>query len=246
MKEVFIEYRKGSEYMRRFLLSNTFNTRDLGGYAIDYGKVTAYKVFIRSDEPIQVSDDDIELLLDNNITIIVDLRSDDEVQLKPCALKNNKKFEYYHCKMYGDGRVPISAEDVPNSYLEMVDDSETILDIMRVFVKSKRGVLYHCASGKDRTGVVSALLLLLAGVCETDILADYHISQVYLNSMLKQFCKTNKNINENIVIPKIEHMERFLDMFKQKYSSIEEYFSQIGLTDSEILELKMRLTSCVG
>lgn len=246
MKEVFIEYSKGSEYMRRLLLSNTLNTRDLGGYSIDCEKITAYKVFLRSDEPIQVSDDDVELLLSNNIVTIVDLRSDDEVQLKPCALKNNKKFEYYHCKMYGDGRVPVSAKDVPNSYLEMVDDSGTILNIMRVFVKSRGGILYHCASGKDRTGVVSALLLLLAGVCKTDILADYHISQVYLNSMLKQFCKTNKNIDENIVIPKIEYMERFLHMFEKKYSSVEDYFSQIGLTDSEILELKIRLISRVA
>lgn len=142
--------------------------------------------------------------------------------------------------------MPESVEAVPNSYFEMVDGQKTILSIMRVFIKSNGGVLYHCASGKDRTGVVSALLLLLAGVCKTDILADYHISQVYLDSMLKQFCETNKNIDENIVTPKTEYMERFLYMFQQKYNSVEEYFSQIGLTDSEILELKMRLTSRVG
>lgn len=96
--------------MRRFLLSNTLNTRDLGGYPIGCGKVTAYKVFLRSDVPIQVSDDDIEILTSNNITTIVDLRSDDETQSKPCALKNNKNFEYYHCKIYGDGYLPKSIE----------------------------------------------------------------------------------------------------------------------------------------
>ena len=45
--------------MRRLLLSNTLNTRDLGGYPIDYRKVTAYKVFIRSDVPAQVTNEDI-------------------------------------------------------------------------------------------------------------------------------------------------------------------------------------------
>lgn len=85
-----VMYSKGSEYMRRFLLSNTLNTRDLGGYTIDCGRVTAYKAFLRSDVPIQVSDDDIKLLLSNNITTIVDLRSDDETQSKPCALKITK------------------------------------------------------------------------------------------------------------------------------------------------------------
>lgn len=87
--------------MRRFLLSNTLNTRDLGGYSIDYGKVIAYKVFLRSDAPIQVSDDDIELLLSNNITTIVDLRSDSEIQLKPCALKIMKSLNTIIVKCIG-------------------------------------------------------------------------------------------------------------------------------------------------
>src|SRR5659263_144935 len=126
--------------MRRVPLSNTLNTRDLGGYPIDREKVTRYNVFLRSDVPIQVSDDDIELLLSNNITTIVDLRSDDEVQSKPCALEKNNNFEYYHCKIHGDGCLPISAEAVSDSYFEMVDEQETVLSIMEVFAKAKGGV----------------------------------------------------------------------------------------------------------
>ena len=231
--------------MRRFLLSNTLNTRDLGGYSIDCG-ITTYNAFLRSDLPIQVSDADIKLLLSNNITTIVDLRSDDEVQNKPCALENDKKFEYYHCKAHGDGFLPASIEAVPNSYFEMVDEQKTVLNIMRVFAKAKGGVLYHCAAGKDRTAVISALLLLLVGVCKTDILADYQISQVYLDSMLQQFCKNNKDVDVNIITPKTEYMEKFLDMFQQKYNSAEEYFLKIGLSDSEVLKLKAKLINCAG
>jgi protein-tyrosine phosphatase len=238
-------YSKGSEYMRRFLLSNTLNTRDLGGYSIDCGRITAYKVFLRSDVPIQVSDDDIELLLSNNITTIVDLRSDDETQSKPCVLKNDKNFEYYHCKIYGDGYLPESIEEVPISYFKMVDEQKTILNAMRVFAKAKGGVLYHCTAGKDRTGVISALLLLLVDVSKTDILADYQISRVYLDSMLQQFCKSNKNVDINVITPKVEYMEKFLDMFQQRYNSVEEYFSQIGLSGSEIMGLKKKLIDYV-
>lgn len=227
--------------MCRLLLSNTLNTRDLGGYSIDCGKLTTYKVFLRSDVPIQVSDDDIELLLSNNITTIVDLRSDDEVQSKPCALKNYMQFEYYHCKVHGDGCLPASVEAVPDSYFEMVDEQKTVLNIMRVFAKAKGGVLYHCTAGKDRTGVISALLLLLVGVCKADILVDYQVSQEYLGPMLQQFCKSNKNVDVNIITPKIEYMEKFLDMFQHKYNSVEEYFSRIGLSDNEVLRLKTML-----
>jgi protein-tyrosine phosphatase len=227
--------------MRRFLLSNTLNTRDLGGYPIAYGKATTYKAFLRSDVPIQVSNDDIELLLSNNITTIVDLRSDDEVQSKPCALKDNKNFQYYHCKIQGDGCLPASVQAVPDSYFEMADEQKTVLNIMRVFAKAKGGVLYHCTAGKDRTGVISALLLLLSGVCKTDILADYQISNAYLGSMIQQFCKNNKDVDVNIITPKIEYMEKFLDMFEQKYNTVEEYLSQIGLSDSEVLQLKTKM-----
>lgn len=228
--------------MRRFLLSNTLNTRDLGGYTISYGKATTYNVFLRSDVPNKVSDDDVELLLSNNITTIVDLRSDDEVQKKPCALNNNKNFEYYHCKIYGDGYLPTSVEVVPDSYFAMVDEQTTVLNIMKILAKAKGGVLYHCTAGKDRTGVISALLLLLSGVCKTDIVDDYHISQSYLGSMIQQFCEKNKDLDVNIITPKSEYMKKFLYLFQRKYNSVEEYFHQIGLSNSEILQLKTKLT----
>ncbi|WP_035795091.1 tyrosine-protein phosphatase [Clostridium akagii] len=227
--------------MRRILLRNTLNTRDLGGYPIDCAGVTTYNVFLRSDVPIQVSDGDIELLLSSNITTIVDLRSDDEVQSKPCALENDKNFEYYHCKMHGDGCLPASVEAVSDSYFEMVDEQKTVLNIMRVFVKAKGGVFYHCTAGKDRTGVISALLLLLSGVCKTDILDDYQISQAYLGSIIQKFCKKNRDVDVNIITPKTEYMDKFLYMFEQKYNTVEEYLSQIGLSDSEILQLKTKL-----
>ncbi len=231
--------------MRRFLLSNTLNTRDLGGYPIDCEKVTRYNVFLRSDVPIQVSDGDIELLLSSNITTIVDLRSDDEVQSKPCAFENDKNFQYYHCKMHGDGCLPASVEAVSDSYFEMVDEQKTVLNIMRVFVKAKGGVFYHCTAGKDRTGVISALLLLLSGVCKIDILDDYQISQAYLGSMIQDFCKKNSAVDVNIITPKAEYMDKFLNMFEQKYNTVEEYLSQIGLSDSEVLQLKTKLINSV-
>lgn len=231
----------GEWHMRRLLLSNTMNTRDLGGYPIGNGKETAYNTFVRSDVPVKLADGDLELLLTNNITTIVDLRNDEEVLRKPCAFKNHKEFEYYHCKIYGEGKLPACAEAVVDSYFEMVDEQTTVLSIMRVFSNANGGVLYHCTAGKDRTGVISALLLLLAGVSKEDILADYQISEAYLQIMLQQFCETN-NVDLNIITPKIAYMEKFLELFHQKYGSAVEYFVRIGLSDDEIQQLKRKLT----
>lgn len=226
--------------MRRFLLSNTLNTRDLGGYPTKCGGATSYKVFLRSDLPYDVSAEDVDLLLTNKITTIVDLRSDDEVQRKPCALKDNKDFKYYHSKLFGDGYLPKSTEEVPISYFKIVEEQNTILNTMKVLAKSNDGVLYHCTAGKDRTGVITALLLLLAGVSKADILYDYETSKLYLYSMLQEFCKGN-SVDINIITPKREYMERFLELFHEKYNSVEEYFHLIGLSSDEIIELKGKL-----
>lgn len=225
--------------MHKSLLSNTFNTRYLGGY------VAKNNIFLRSDALINVSEDDIKLLLESGIKTIIDLRSDDEVRNKPCDFKVNKNFKYYHCKIYGDGRLPKNVESVPISYFEMVDEERTIFNVMKIFANIEGGVLYYCTVGKDRTGVISALLLLLAGVSKTDILADYQISQEYLCNILKLICENNKNIDINIITPKAEHMEKFLDMFHKKYNTIEEYLSQIGLSNGEISKLKNKLISYI-
>lgn len=223
------------------MLSKTMNTRDLGGYPTTEGKYTAYKKFIRSDGLFEVSDQDIEMLLNNSINTVIDIRSDDEVVRKPCALRNVKEFEYYHYKIYGDGRIPTDERDVPFSYFEMIDEHRLMLPIMKTLSTAKGGVIYHCTAGKDRTGVISALLLSLAGVQQVDILADYIISHAYLDSMLKEFCKNNLDIPAYIITPKIEYMEKFLHMFYQKYNSAEEYLLRIGLDNNDVLNLKQKL-----
>lgn len=229
--------------MRRILLSSTVNTRDIGGYPAGNKKYTAYKKFFRSDVIEKVSNDDINLLSENNITTIIDLRNDEEVKKRPSAFLNNKAFHYYHCKIYGDGRIPDKSEDVAPSYFEMVEEEKSMLKIMRVMANAEGSVLYHCTAGKDRTGVVSALLLSLAGASDADILADYIISQAYYYPMIQKYYKENPEIPIEILTPRIEYMIGFLDLFYKNYHSAEEYLSKIGLTNLEISNLKKKLIS---
>ncbi|MGL4772704.1 MAG: tyrosine-protein phosphatase [Clostridium sp.] len=227
--------------MRRVLLSNTLNTRDLGGYRTNVGKTTRYNSFLRSDLPVSASNKDIELLLTKGIRTIVDLRSSEEVKRNPCAFKENESFQYYHCKIHGDGRLPESFEVVGDSYFEMVDEQKSILKVVKILANEEGGVLYHCTAGKDRTGVISALLLMLVGVSKEDVLADYEKSQENLSELLKGFCEENKHVDINIITPKREHMKRFLEMFYEKYTDAEAYFTTIGLSYSEIVRLKEKL-----
>ncbi|MGL5381527.1 tyrosine-protein phosphatase [Clostridium sp.] len=227
--------------MSRFLLSSTLNTRDLGGYFIGEELATKYNVFLRSDLPATISDKDRELLLSNNIKTIIDLRNDEEVKNKPSAFKGDENFNYHHCKIYGDGRLPESVELVPNSYFEMIDEQKTIYVVLKIILNSNGGILYHCTAGKDRTGVVTALLLLIAGVSKVDILDDYKKSKECLKPLLESFCEENKNVDINIITPKEEYMDRFLDLFHEKYNTVDEYLIQIGLSNNEVIKLKGKI-----
>lgn len=232
--------------MRRILLSHTLNTRDLGGYPIDRRRATSYQKFLRSDVPHIASKEDIELLSVAQITTIIDLRNDIEVQKKPCAFKEIDSMEYHHCRMHGDGRLPESPAAVPHSYLEMIDEQTSVLKILQAMTNAKGSVLFHCSAGKDRTGVISALLLLLAGVQKPDIIADYHISQAYLSDLLLQYSQSSDSVDINIITPKVEYMEQFLKLFLDKYGSIEAYLLRIGLLEYEINRLKDKLTQTIA
>lgn len=140
-----------------------------------------------------------------------------------------------------DGRIPFNAASVASSYMEMINEHKLILPIMKILANVNNGILYHCTAGKDRTGVISALLLSLAGVQQVDIVADYQISQYYLSRMLEEFCKNNKDVPAEVITPKREYMEDFLNIFYKKYNSVEKYLYFIGLNNNEIIKLKQKL-----
>ena len=79
--------------MRRYLLENSNNTRDLGGYSISLGKYTKFEKFIRSDIIESINENELEFLKKINLTTVIDLRNKDEIKRKPNALK--KHFNYH-------------------------------------------------------------------------------------------------------------------------------------------------------
>lgn len=77
--------------------------------------------------------------------------------------------------------------------------------------------MFHCTAGKDRTGVTAALLLLLAGVCKEDVIADYILTGPYLQKKMKALCKQYPEIPIHYLIPKAEYMETFWKNLKQDF-----------------------------
>lgn len=227
--------------MRRLVLSNTLNTRDLGGYPIKSGGYTSYNKLLRSDLPTLLTDEESFYLYKQRITTIIDLRSTSEIESKPSFFINRDGFNYHHCALYGDGKVPADEADIPISYLNMLYDSSTVFNTMKIIADTNEGVLYHCTAGKDRTGVISALLLSLAEVSLPDILADYQISYTYIRPMIDLLHRNDPSLPAWVGQSKPEYLSVFLSLFHKNYKAVTDYLTHIGLSPLDILNIKSKL-----
>lgn len=172
------------------------------------------KRYLRSDVPAYVSDKECVWLIENNILAVIDLREEHEQIIKPCPLAENPDFRYYSLAVSGGNAVPESPEKVAVSYIEMADDRmDMILDFI---MKADTNVLFFCNAGKDRTGVVSAMILSRLGYDREYIIRDYMKSADNLKSMLEMFAGNNPEIDIEVITPHREYMENFLNWLNQK------------------------------
>ena len=185
-----------------YILQSTKNTRPITENSFKY---------IRSDVPTEITENEKDWLLSNNITTIVDLRTDEERARKQCPLIDDTRFSYYVFPISGGDKVPSSADDVSKSYIAMVDAQfDTMIDFL---LNTKTNVLYFCNAGKDRTGVVSAVLLYKLGMPYEYIVNDYMKSEANLNDMLIAFARQNPSINIEVITPHERYIKEFLDWF---------------------------------
>lgn len=230
------------ENARKSILEGTMNTRDLGLYRI--GGMDRYTIpdrIYRSDRCEILNQHDKELLLSRGITTVVDLRCESETSKAPSAFAEDTDFEFYNFPVIEGENPPKSLEDVPDSYMKIAA-SAAMKDVFATIADAPGGVLYNCTAGKDRTGVVSAVLLALAGVSDEDIIYDYCISREFNNVRLEKFLKDHPEIDREVVMANEKSMVGFLKMFRAKYISAEKYLLKLGLEDASVKKLKAKLT----
>lgn len=192
------------------LFKNTYNTRSIlpDGFR-----------FIRSDVPNRITEKEVQWLIDHNVTTVIDLRDDKEREEKKCQLINNKHFQYYCMPVTGGNSIPKSVDDVSKSYLKMAD--EQMDKIINTISKAEANVLYFCNAGKDRTGVVSAILLYKMGMSLDYIIKDYMDSKNNLKNILEEYAKQFPDINIDIITPNERYIQEFLESYIAINNSID-------------------------
>lgn len=223
------------------LLETTENTRDLGGYRIFGGSHTRKNAVLRSDIQKYPSKRDIEYLKKIKVTTIIDMRSEENVTKSPSGFAGKKGFDYFNFPINEGSGIPESRAAVPFSYMKIVD-APSAIDIFRCIAESKSGVMINCTAGKDRTGVISAILLLHAGVLRRDIVSDYVTTKNFAKNRIEAVRTKLPEIDIGIVIPCKDYIEIFFELFTRKYGCTDNYFRQIGLSsvESDALRRKLR------
>ena len=183
------------------LLKSTLNTR-----ALPTGNLR----YIRSDYPGKLTDQEVKWLLQNDITTVVDLREEKEYIAKPCRLEDEEGFVYYHFPVTGGGDTPNSPDAVAETYLAMMD--EHMDKIIHTIMNADSNVLYFCSAGKDRTGVVSAIILKNLGISDQKIIDDYMETKDNLMGFLTSYVAAHPEVNLNTIVPNEKNIKRVLEI----------------------------------
>lgn len=222
-----------------FMLENLYNVRDLGQITTKFGTKTRRYKYIRGTAKGTMSDKEKKFFYNLGIRVIVDLRYTNEIDKNPSPLRGYLDTKYYHVDMMGEfwQMREHGYEDMTGLYIDLLDDSQDkLLEIFRIFLKHpKEGIYFHCTAGKDRTGIVTMLLLDLVGVSHTTIVENY--SESYPNNSARPGYKFIRPEWRRFILSEPEYMERTLDHLYTKYGGSRAYLSHIGLREDEINDL---------
>jgi protein-tyrosine phosphatase len=220
------------------------NVRDLGGHATANGGETRFGAVVRSDTRAHLTDAGWEALLAYGVGRIVDLRRDDELADDPPRATD---VDVVHVSlMAGIERTDpawtamvAQARAAPDALGEYVVFYDWILErcapaivraLAAVATAPSGAVVVHCVGGKDRTGLVAALLLRLCGVSLEEVDADYALTETRLRPTLGE-----------VAIAPAGAMATALDRLEHRHGSVEAYLAATGLAPGAAEALRARL-----
>ena len=222
------------------LLETTMNTRDLGGHQCINECTTKFNRILRSDKQNYPNDRDLTFLKKNGITTIIDLREAASIKASPSAFEKKEGFTYYNFPIEEGSQVPESVEAVPGSYMDIAA-APVLKDVFTTMAETETGVMFNCSAGKDRSGVVTAIILMLCGVKDEEIVEDYMLTKEYNKERFKMAAIHHPDLDLNIIIPRESYIMDFMKLFREKYGTVEEYFRSIGVSDEIREKLKHKL-----
>ena len=226
--------------MEKIELSSIKNIRD-----ISYGNIKEKKL-IRSSSLNKLSEYDADILAYKyNVETIIDLRTDAEIKKKDTKVPGSL---YYHIPLLtgselgithesGRRKIPTHIPNLCNTYPKLVtyDKRDAWKSIFDIFANNKKGaILWHCSAGKDRCGLVSAVLEYILGLDEETIMYDYLLSNEYYQMPFKYelasivlLNKNSKHKFKELFLAKREYLLSALNYIKDTYGDMDNFLKEV-------------------
>jgi hypothetical protein len=225
-------------------LTGAFNFRDLGGYPAADGRTTRWDRLFRSDTLHELSPSDVELLLSMGVTTIIDLRTGRELERTGRGPLGDHPISYHHLSVIreasrsgagpdgtdgGEGEAMAApepaGEELSERYLWYLEEGAgSLVTALSVLAEpDSYPAVFHCAAGKDRTGVLAALVLDILGVADEVIVADYLITAGRMPMILERyhtdpaFAERMASVPASRFSVEAGTMQRFLDGLHHRY-----------------------------
>jgi len=235
---------------RHLPIKGTYNVRDLGGYRTETGQ-TQWGRLLRADALHRLDSDGVDALLASGVTAVIDLRHGDELTHQPNPFDGHAAVAYHNVSLFAAFAPSLMSEG--DLLLELYKTALTqrqpaLAQVLQIIADAPAGaVLFHCTAGKDRTGIVAALLLGVAGVEAALIVEDYALTAELIAPIVADITAgavargADPVGFHRLLASEPATMVATLEFIQAEFGSITSYMEQIGLDQPTIDRLRNRL-----
>ena len=238
---------------RKIALEGCLNFRDLGGYPTANGRQVRWRQMFRSDALHALTPADVTRLRDElGLAAVIDLRSSAELRADGEGPLQRAAIVHHHLPLF-DGEALRPEEraatiTLSDRYWLLAEYAkEKIARVVTTLAASTGPAVYHCAAGKDRTGVISAVILGVLDVPHEVIVADYVATKEHLEAIIERLMATKSyekvltNLPPDTLHAEAETMVAFLERIRAEYGDMRTYAQAAGVTREALEALVVRL-----
>ena len=242
---------RGGEHDRWIRLPGTTNLRDLGGYPSTDGGTVRWRTLLRSDALHRLDDSGRAALAGLGLRTVIDLRTDQEVTATPSAL-DGTGVRTYHVPLFDASAIGRLPPELAAIYRYMIDDCGPAIAaaVGRLCASNALPGLIHCTAGKDRTGLVAAIVLAVIGVPDDIIAADYAMSGSTLDpgaataiSQIRSVSGVGRWLDLGALGAQPRVIHQALAHIRARAGTVTGYLLQNGLTPGDIEALRRALVA---
>jgi len=226
--------------VRRLDWPDCQNARDLGGLPLP-GGVTRSGVAIRSDNLGHLNALGRDAMSAYGVATVLDLRSESETVKSPSPFAAGTVARYVHRALIDDRNMTNigDSHSMFDRYMFIVNERpHAFRDVFEAIAEAEGAVLFHCFAGKDRTGLVAAMLLSLADVPSEHIAADYGETDLQLAQQYEVWIgeaapETQDAYRDELRCPP-ERILGVLDHMERRWGGVQSYLEAAGMAPDAI------------